>query len=219
MPSAEYTRLEAEIEALRLALADRIDPLGNYSEAEKRRTLAFLVLSHACMEHFVEERCREVLRAARADLNSGHTHPSVPSLLAFSGRGDLLAPTAPPSRRLEEWRQNHDLTTRVSAVIATLEKTVSDNHGLKESNLVSLLIPLGIRPSDLDQTLVASLNSFGSDRGFAAHVIDRVFRDAIDAGTEVTRVKQLVQLLGKLDAQLEALVPTHAPSSAAFSTP
>lgn len=208
MPSSEFANLKGEIEQLRASLADFIHPLGEYDEPQKRRTLAFVVLAHACIEHYLESRCREVMKAARESMMTSKLHMSTPSLLAFSGRGDLKQPTPPSEKNLEAWKKSHDLATRIAAAIDTHEKVISSNNGIKEANVVAMVLPLGIPYTSLDQTLLAELESFGDDRGYAAHVANRVFRDAMDTGTEVKRINQLVALLESLDAEFDKVLPT-----------
>ena len=63
--SIRYRELVKEIHNIRLyLLPESFDPLGNYTQEELVKTLAFRVLAHAGFESYLEERAFELAKAA-----------------------------------------------------------------------------------------------------------------------------------------------------------
>jgi hypothetical protein len=207
MASSHFIALKDEIENLRAALAARIDALGNYSEEEKRRTVAYMALAHGCVEVYLKSRCKEIVKHASEEWDRGKLNCTLLSLLSFSGI-DVSKPPSPPedSSKRQAWKEKLSLSGRLKNAIKAYEKTLKEQNGIKETNVVALLLPVGLEYSELDSVMVAELNSFGKDRGYAVHVVDREFRDATDPKTEIDRVTKILAFLEKLDAQLDSLM-------------
>jgi hypothetical protein len=71
---------------------------------------------------------------------------------------------------------------------------LGQNHGVKQSDIMKLLLPIGFRPSDLDAVFVATLDSFGANRGEVAHTSIKT-QQQIDPQTELNTVSRLIQYL------------------------
>ena len=50
------------------------------------------------------------------------------------------------------------------------------NHGIKEKNILGLLLPIRLSMSDINQTWLATIDSFGSDQGNTAHRSVRAYQ-------------------------------------------
>ena len=72
------------------------------------------------------------------------------------------------------------------------------NHGVREANLKRLILPIGVRKDDLDQTWIVNLEEFGKRRGELAHKTAKV-QQQIDPKAELDTVKELVIGLKMLD--------------------
>lgn len=81
---------------------------------------------------------------------------------------------------------------------------IQNNHGIRESNLVALLQPVGIELADLDGTWVSTIDSFGNARGEVAHGAVGTQRP-IDPLTERITVKQLRDGFADLDKLMNLL--------------
>jgi hypothetical protein len=82
-----------------------------------------------------------------------------------------------------------------------------DNHGIRERNLLSLLLPIGIDHNSLDPTFLANMDSFGKLRGAAAHTSSRSgVRSAADPADEFNRVLSLMQGIQVIDERFDALI-------------
>ena len=62
--SARYIELVKEMHDLKLYLLPKtFDPLGNYTQEELVKTLAFRVLAHAELESYIEDRAFELAKS------------------------------------------------------------------------------------------------------------------------------------------------------------
>jgi hypothetical protein len=131
--------------------------------------------------------------------------------MAFSGRTMALPPDSlePPSdNNRKAWPELLDIGKRLTSVITAFNTFVrTENHGIKEKNLLSLLLPIGIDHSSLDSGFLADIESFGSMRGHAAHTSSRAaVRRAVDPREELNRVESLLDGITDIDILLDELV-------------
>jgi hypothetical protein len=175
------------------------NPTGSYSSAEYDQTAAFLLLVHAEVEWFLERRCLTVADTAvsswLADLKARQVIVSLAGMADDRGFAALPKPGT---------RGKPALVKLVDEAKGVYSKRVHLNNGLKEGNLLEMLIPIGISEADLPATFVADMNSFGSQRGDQAHrgVGARKPTDPRDALKLVARV---LRVLRRLDLKLHAL--------------
>ena len=77
----------------------------------------------------------------------------------------------------------------------------SKNNGIKREDVLRLLLPIGINESEIDETWLATTNSFGSSRGQVAHTSNRVY-NAPDPKSEYDTVKEILDGLFEIDDKL-----------------
>lgn len=58
---------------------------------------------------------------------------------------------------------------RIDSNMSQVKKIISENNGIKAKNVLKILLPLSYPVASLDQTLLATLDSFGSKRGNYVH--------------------------------------------------
>lgn len=80
-----------------------------------------------------------------------------------------------------------------------MDDVYKKNHGIKEANVLALLLPLGIDGSHLDTTLLADLTSFGGLRGAVAHKSSVRVTTYADPKSEYDTANQLVIALVSID--------------------
>ena len=80
-------------------------------------------------------------------------------------------------------------------------KKVRDNHGIKEKNFKTLILPTGIDLCDLDATWITNLDNFGGLRGEVAHKTKRA-TGQINPQDEYNQVKSLLVGLEQLDRKI-----------------
>lgn len=176
MASARYRKMRSQVAQLARSFLPR-DLKKDILDLPPRvslRALSFRILSHAEIESYLEDRAIELARAAdEAWKKHGHVSRVTLCLLAFLGGSLKQLPGTlrpPPNKKQADWDQLIRPDKRLSQAISTFNYRVSQlNHGIKEENLVAILLPLGIDPDIIDEVLLADLNDLGAKRGESAH--------------------------------------------------
>lgn len=201
--STRWRGLTREIGTLRRHfLPDAFDPLGVYTNSARvqAQTRAFLVLSHAEIESYLEEWAKEIARASEVVwVSTGKvTKPLAFLLLTLAERIDIPMTLAGPKGK--------DSPQRFAEASVKLfdkyYKQIKDNNGIKERNVLALFAPLGIPATALGSTLLPNLDNLGSIRGTHAHLSAKAVQTVVDPETEYNRVTALVSELGVLDEWL-----------------
>lgn len=207
--TARFRLMRRNLAALRREFLPRIfDPVGNYSDRQRSRAAAYRLLAHAEIESFLEDRAMETATSAmRSWRATGRTCPVLLGLLAFCERSVESAPpsvTPPQASQASVWTKRLEIDERLNASMTIYATTVRNNHGVKEANILELLLPLGLPTIKLDQTWLASMDSFGADRGLVAH--RPMVRINVDPAGELATIKGLVAPLANIDVELETLL-------------
>lgn len=199
MPTSKHWRnLDREIATLRSQfLPKSFDPLGQYPESGKVQayTRAFLVLSHAEIETFLESWAKEIARSCEEKWISSNklTLPL----------GYLIA------SRLEKITTPHfdtpsQLSNATTKLFQSYYKAIKDNHGIKELNILELFSPFGVPASVLSTTLLANLDALGNLRGAHAHNSAKAVQVQLDPETEHKTISSVVRDLKVFDDWLVA---------------
>ena len=213
MPSQRYSKMCSELSRLRRTLLPRARR-GEAFDLTPRlsvRALAFRVLSHAEIEHYIEERAAEIALAAdTAWKDRRHVSETTLCLLAFSGLSlaKLPATLRPPRANQRDWSEFVKPDARLSASVTTYIRRVrQENHGIKEENLLSLLLPIGFPSDELDELLIAELNDFGTKRGRAAHIsVSNHVTAGVNPFDEDDQVRRIVLGLRAIDLKLDVML-------------
>jgi hypothetical protein len=203
--SARYRLLLARLRMLRRhLLPEKFDPLGTYSPRQIDRILAYRLLTHAELEHCLEELATAAVAAAWSGYQlDGKPRTCLTALVAFY-EGELGGPpaklTPQPSKKALV-----SLEARIKIAVEYHQSTViPNNHGLSERNVLGLLLPVGVLSSELDPLWLADAALFTIDRGRTAHQGRRV-QQVPDPQTELARVQRLARGLEAVDARLGQL--------------
>jgi hypothetical protein len=209
--SSRFITLTKELNRLKKQFLPKINPIGTYSDRQLALTIAYRVLAHAEIEAYLEDRVKKLAIDAKKDWdNQGKTSRTLLSLLAFSGEmmdipPDTLSPVrgsklVPPERI--------KIDKKIDSAINCFIRTINQNHGVKEANILSLLLPIGIDSDDLDSALLADLNTFGEQRGLVAHSSATSYRtrQPPDPADELNRVQQITQGLLQIDRLINELI-------------
>jgi len=62
-----------------------------------------------------------------------------------------------------------DYITRISNSINSYKSNVNQNNGIKEKDILKIILPIGYPYDEIDSTWITTLNSFGSLRGKLIH--------------------------------------------------
>ncbi|WP_217238746.1 hypothetical protein [Streptomyces sp. AC555_RSS877] len=170
MASARFEELEKRIRELRQNfLPQDFDPTGDYEDLVYEQTRAFRVLAHAEFESFIEDRVIEVIDQAVAGWKfSGSIAISLLAVVAYRES----APAIPESLSEAAARpaKYPALEARIEAARADMHRYArKQNHGIKEKNLLRLLLPIGLREADIDSGWLSATETWATARGDAAH--------------------------------------------------
>ena len=202
MPGSQLFReLRKRIRQLRNHfLPKTFNPTGTYSERQFDRARAFRLLAHAEIEWYLEEIVFETANMAFDDWQQrGLITLPLLALVAYVDvhLGGILQPRKSGAQL--------DLESRITESRNRFNTyTKSKNYGIKEEHILRLLLPVGIRETDLDQTWLSTTNSFGQTRGETAHVSKHVYNPP-DPKNEYEIVNQILRGLLDIDIKLVKL--------------
>lgn len=184
-------------------LPKRFSPTGTYTQRQLDLTRAYRLLAHAEIESFIEDISRETVIAKIREWKSSRKASDL--IICFlasyhSGwnektEGELFQTLITSGTAAKE------RTTAEEAVDAAVNQflnQIRNNHGVRQKDLKQMLLPLGVRFSELDPNWITNLDDFGKQRGDIAHNSVSVAR-IIDPQTELQRINELLVGLRKLD--------------------
>lgn len=210
--SPRFETLTCELSKLRgHFLPNQFEPTGAYTDQQLTNVIAYRVLAHAEIEAYLEDRVLEAASdAIKAWNDAGETRPTLLSLLAFCGLTmDIPPKTLNPQKgnkivNPEKLKLNKKLELSSNAFY----KSVKENHGLKEANILALLLPIGIDSEDLDSAWLSTMNTFGEQRGVVAHTSASSYKvtQPLDPKTEFETVNQVMKGLEDIDQFIDNLM-------------
>ncbi|MEY3868054.1 MAG: hypothetical protein RLZZ338_1945 [Cyanobacteriota bacterium] len=206
MPKSQRFRdLSKELTRLKKQFLPKISP--TYSDRQLALTVGYIVLAHAEIEAYLEDRVWEVVMEAKKDWDGGKTRRTLICLLAFSGETmdeppDTLTPTKGNKTVQPE---KIKISEKINKAIKGFKKVIKQNHGIKEANILALLLPIGIDSDDLDPGWLITLNSFGEKRGLVAHSSYNTIQPP-DPAEVLSTVNQITEGLLQVDALINALM-------------
>lgn len=205
--SQKFRTLSKELTRLKKQFLPKISPTGIYSDRQLALTVGYIVLAHAEIEAYLEDRVWEVVMEAKKDWDGGKTRRTLICLLAFSGETmdeppDTLTPTKGNKTVQPE---KIKISEKINKAIKGFKKVIKQNHGVKEANILALLLPIGIDSDDLDPGWLITLNSFGEKRGLVAHSSYNTIQPP-DPAEVLSTVNQITEGLLQVDALINALM-------------
>jgi hypothetical protein len=171
-----------------------VSPTGEYKPWEIDLVRGFLVLSHAEIEHYLEDVAVE---AASKSLATWSARGRVNRCLAALMLGYDKDKTPKPQT------MNAHFQVAVKNYISYARK---NNHGIKEKNVIDLFSQLGVDRVELDTALLAELDSLGSARGQVAHTSGRKVRNPPDRLLIEQQVSKAISELSSLDALVRSVI-------------
>jgi hypothetical protein len=168
------------------------NPTGSYAQDMIR---TYRLLLHAEIEFYLEQI---IITKAKTSLNKwkNKNEPSniLLSLLSFT---EINLPCIP--KYLNEINSKNDLSFRINNTVNNfVAKIEKRNNGIKEENIMPLMLPLGIDYTKISQTLLNNLSSYGQSRGDAAHNSYKVI-NIVDPSIEINTSNNIILELKDLD--------------------
>ena len=202
MPNSQrFRQLTGRLESLRRHLLPRsFDPTGSYPEFVYDRARGYRLLAHAELEACLEDVVFNLATdSVKEWISTGNVSQVLLSLLAFcegkqEGVPRSLPQTGPP-----------ELQCRIDRARAKFCSYVRhENHGLREVNILRLLLPVGVREVDIDRVWLNTIDSFGQYRGDVAHRSMKTVQppDPLNEYQTVTQIRDGVKVI---DTKLMAL--------------
>lgn len=208
--SQRFITLEQELENLKKNfLPDEFDSEGNYSEKQIALATAYRVLAHAEIEAYLEDRVLEIAKNALTFWKDKKTTVTLVFLFAFSGLTlDKPPDSLTPNKASQTLEEKLKFDQKLGKVFNSFHTSVMDNHGIREKNLLSLLLPIGINSDDIDKIWLQEMNDFGKKRGEFAHQSASNYktRQPPDPKNELEMVKRLLEGLIHIDRLLNDLL-------------
>jgi hypothetical protein len=172
-------------------------------------TFAYRVFAHAEIESYLEDRVwHTVLTAKNIWDNQGKASRVLLCVIAFSGQ-EMEAPpdTITPLKGNKNVSLDKlKITKKIDIAIRCFKSVIDQNHGIKETNLLKLLLPIGIDSDDLDKVWLLNMDTFGEERGQIAHSSAIKTKQPPNPADELERVKQIIQELEKVDQLITNLL-------------
>lgn len=202
--TTRYMDMQKRVTILRKSLLPaNFSDTGLYSDRVHHRVAAFRLLVHAEFESYLEgEATDHVTR--RMDDWTLHGKPSITlaALLAYDeteGKppSSLLAPPQKPSGLLAD---------RLAAAVGRFNHQARVlNHGIRENNVLSMVLPLGLEASQIDTAWLADLDGWARERGEFAHRSSVQVRQKLDPAREYAKSKSLLLGFKRIGAQIHGL--------------
>lgn len=203
MSSSRYNHLEQRISELSgYFLPSEWSPVGEYVNRVHEHARAFRVLAHAEFESFIEDRAVETANDAYEDWKStGKPSVCILSLAAYRSSTHGI-----PSSLEEAARENRypDLSLRIKHARDEFNRYVkTENHGIKERNILRIMMPLGFAVDELNTTWLNVTEAWAKKRGDAAHRAGKAQRPP-DPKKELETVHLILEGFGEIDMAMFA---------------
>ena len=169
-----------------------------YTDPEFARARAFVVLSHAAIEDYLEGIALEVVDKCIQAFNSdGKARTSLLALLGYGSMSDV-----PSSFSGGPWGMRTLLRDSRKALRAWTEA----NNGVKAKDVLRLLLPVGVKETDMGSLWLQHMDDLGELRGRVAHHGNPPGAQApVDPLDTLDHVARVLPTLCRLDARMCAL--------------
>jgi hypothetical protein len=203
MASTRFRELERRLKKLRLRfLPKKFSPTGAYSERQLDHARGYRLLVHAEIESYLEERAQEIANSTVGLFKIDKRPRHVPmNLISFhlvqkqlSGE-DLRAIFGRGAQYSDE---------ALAAAQTAYNRSLVLNHGIKEHNILQILLPLGFECAKIDSGWLSTLDTFGTARGEVAHKSVKTHQ-LINPEDELNTTETLLKGLKTIDVELGKL--------------
>lgn len=171
-------------------------PSGLYSKKEQVLINSYVLLCHAELESYIEDVAKAKVMKSLNDWNKLRRKSNcLKSVISFAGN----------EISFERDKKALDIQHRINRSAQHYLSLVNMNHGIREKNILDILLPLGIEYDELDNTWINVMDSFGSVRGKLAHTSYQV-QQPIDRNSQVDIINnQIVPEIIRIDGLIKKL--------------
>jgi hypothetical protein len=158
---------------------------------------AFKLLVHAEIESYIENA---VLKVWNECDTRWRVSRRIISPLAF-----LIMFSA---SRFEANDSQLNRNDRIEQILKSFKQLIADNNGIKRKNILRLVVPLGVDYSSIDQTWLATIESYGGSRGQVAHASYSV-QHQLDRNNELSNLSLVLKGIYKMDIKLQKTISSR----------
>ncbi|MBU2887457.1 hypothetical protein KO507_16950 [Gilvimarinus agarilyticus] len=213
--SNRFKELRGRLRELRLHLLPaNFSPTGDYTDRQQDRARGYRLLVHAEIESYLEDVSRETVTQAIRDWKTSNKPSNIiVSFLAAYHSSWSVTEEIKNEELIQIAKSRKNAKDSVVEVIDLAQrqftKKLKDNHGIKDKNFKTLILPTGIDIGSLDQTWLTNIDSFGTKRGEVAHKAKRT-QGTINPKDEFESVQALLNGLEDLDKKIMQLRSENA---------
>ena len=164
----------------------------------------YRVLIHAEIEFYFEELIKAIIKKAYDQwVESNNVSRTLVALVAYCPKGFESIPERTTDRTAAS-----DLKYRIKESRDYFNTYIrTKNNGIKEKDILALLLPIGVALDDIDNDLLIALNNFGTARGQIAHSTRA--QTPLAPSEALTQVQDVINHIKQLDEMLlnEFLIP------------
>lgn len=201
------------------------DPTGSYPNEllVTTQALSFRVLTHAEVETYFEDRALDVATSAlKAWEDSARVSVVSFHLLGFSGQTLERPPKSlftTEQNKIKDWPAKTSIQDRFSRCVSDFCKRIRlENHGVKESNIMEMFVPIGFDMSKCDELFLRMMSTFGEDRGMVAHTSGKGhIKKAVDPKDEYNTLSSILKALEPIDEEFDRLLYLASSPDAVFT--
>lgn len=167
-PTEPYKALNASLKNIRKILV-RVPDSECVSPLDHLKVQAYVLLAHAAFEQYMEDIVTAVSREAHVQLKKNNR--VCRAMLSLVASEAMLQVDDAIARRKIKSSVATDLLGFASSAVSNLTLDIQSNHGVTTADQKKLLLQIGIDPEEVDLTVSAALNAFGTKRGYIAHKV------------------------------------------------
>lgn len=208
--SERFNLLEARLQELRIHMLPEVfSATGEYSEKELDYSRGYKLLAHAEIESFIEDISTEKIKRAIINWKTNR-QPSL-TLISFlaSYHSSWNIDDSVSNEEIIKISKGRIKSDSINKIIDLAHtqyiKRVKDNHGVREKNFLSMILPIGICEDTIDTNLTSNLDSFGKLRGEIAHNSRRSLTVSINPQDELNTVTNILNGLRDLDLEMQSI--------------
>lgn len=171
-PTIHYVKLLKAHSDLK-TLVRKVDLIDCKTPLQHLKLQAYILLSHAQIEEYLESIVSEVSLLAREKISSEGSITRAVMGMISAGLVD----------EVKQERSNRKILDKTMRDIADFSiqayngfrSIISSNNGITKKDQENLFFPIGLNPSKIDSATMSALDAFGQKRGGIAHkfIIER----------------------------------------------
>lgn len=203
--SPRLRALESRLTQLRRHFLPRtFSPTGQYTDRQYDQARGYRLLAHAEIEACIEDLVADLVTTAyKAWQTDRRPRACIIALLAY--HGESLGPVPEGISTRPGGASETPLRVRVDIARKVYVNHVRQpNNGVREKDVLKLLLPVGILESDLNSAWLQTIDSFGDLRGTTAHQALKT-QQPLDPAQELRMVTEIVTGLRAIDEKLQNL--------------